>query len=333
MYPRSMVDSDCVVIQGSNMAECHPVAFRWPMQAKLKGAKLIHVDPRFTRTSAVADIHAPIRAGSDVAFLGGLIHHVLQSERWNTDPFFREFVVNYTNAATVIDDQFKDTEDLDGVFSGLLKYTPGIKEWPLDGFVGQYDTRTWQYAAASAAPRATPPPAAAGKHRPAWRRCDGAPGACLHPGLDRYPDALPLDPRVHESPVGVEAPRLAPRLAPHRNNTAGLLGQYPEVHGLVSQVDVRGGGDEGERLRLRLAPEDHRRSLPPPDVRGHERRTRERHAVHRPEPGDIAQRERRAEGARPARVARGQGQLAHGDRHVLAERPGDHARPASQSGH
>src|SRR5205814_3914807 len=75
------------------------------------------------------------------------------------DPFFREFVVNYTNAATVIDDQFKDTEDLDGVFSGLLKYTPGIKEWPLDGFVGQYDTRTWQYAAASAAPRATPPPA------------------------------------------------------------------------------------------------------------------------------------------------------------------------------
>src|SRR2546428_721322 len=62
MYPRSMVDSDCVVIQGSNMAECHPVAFRWPMQAKLKGAKLIHVDPRFTRTSAVADIHAPIRS-------------------------------------------------------------------------------------------------------------------------------------------------------------------------------------------------------------------------------------------------------------------------------
>src|SRR2546425_9008786 len=68
MYPRSMADSDCIVIQGSNMAECHPVAFRWPMQAKLKGATLIHVDPRFTRTSAVADIHAPIRAGSDVAF-------------------------------------------------------------------------------------------------------------------------------------------------------------------------------------------------------------------------------------------------------------------------
>jgi len=124
------------------MAECHPVAFRWPMQAKLKGAKLIHVDPRFTRTSAVADIHAPIRAGSDVAFLGGLIRYVLESERWKGDPFFKEFVVNYTNAATIVGGDFKDTEDVDGVFSGLMQYAPGIKEWPLDGFVGQYDTRS-----------------------------------------------------------------------------------------------------------------------------------------------------------------------------------------------
>jgi len=143
-----MADSDCVVIQGSNMAECHPVAFRWPMQAKLRGAKLIHVDPRFTRTSAVADIHAPIRSGSDVAFLGGLIHYVLQSERWNTDPFFKEFVVNYTNAATIIGDDFKDTEDLDGVFSGLMQYTGGTAAWPLNGFVGQYDNSSWHYARA-----------------------------------------------------------------------------------------------------------------------------------------------------------------------------------------
>ncbi len=160
MYPRSMADSDCVVVQGSNMAECHPVAFRWPMQAKLKGAKLIHVDPRFTRTSAMADIHAPIRAGSDVAFLGGVINHVLQSERWNTDPFFKEFVVNYTNAPTIIGDEFQDTEDLAGVFSGLMQYTPGVKEWPLDGFVGQYDPKTWQYAGAPAgkpSPPAGPP--------------------------------------------------------------------------------------------------------------------------------------------------------------------------------
>src|SRR5437879_13528493 len=103
---------------GSNMAECPPVAFRSALKARLNGAKLIHVDPRFTRTSAVADLHVPIRAGSDIAFLGGLINYVVNSRRWNTDPFFREFVVNYTNAATIINKDFTDTEELAGVFSG-----------------------------------------------------------------------------------------------------------------------------------------------------------------------------------------------------------------------
>jgi formate dehydrogenase major subunit len=130
---------------GSNMAECHPVAFRWPMKAKVNGAKLIHVDPRFTRTSAMCDIHAPIRAGSDIAFLGGLINYVLNSQRWNTDPFFHEYVANYTNAATLINPDFKDTEDLGGVFSGLMQYTEH-PEWPYNGFMGQYDPATWQYA-------------------------------------------------------------------------------------------------------------------------------------------------------------------------------------------
>jgi formate dehydrogenase major subunit len=147
MYPRSMEDSDCVVIMGSNMAENHPVAFRWPMKAKVEhGAKLIHIDPRFTRTSAVADIYAPIRAGSDIALLGGLIRHVINSPRWNTDPFFRTFVVNYTNAATIINPEFRDAEDNDGVFSGLLEYKAGVAEWPHNGFVGQYNDQTWQYA-------------------------------------------------------------------------------------------------------------------------------------------------------------------------------------------
>ena len=63
-----LANSDCIVIQGSDMAECHPVAFRWAMKAKQNGAKLIHIDPRFTRTSAVADIYVPIRAGSDIVF-------------------------------------------------------------------------------------------------------------------------------------------------------------------------------------------------------------------------------------------------------------------------
>jgi formate dehydrogenase major subunit len=149
MYPRSMADSDCVVVMGSNMAENHPVAFRWPMQAKVEhGAKLIHVDPRFTRTSAVADIYAPVRAGSDIAFLGGIIRHVIESERWNKDPFFRSWVVNYTNAATIISADYKDAEDNGGVFSGLVEYKGGVPEWPYNGFVGQYDDRTWQYGGA-----------------------------------------------------------------------------------------------------------------------------------------------------------------------------------------
>lgn len=129
------------------MAECHPVAFRWPMKAKLEhGAKIIHVDPRFTRTSAMADIYAPVRAGTDIAFLGGLVNYVLNSEKWNSDPFFREYVVNYTNAATIISEEFRDTEDLDGVFSGLTEYRGNPKSWPFDGFVGQYDPGSWQYA-------------------------------------------------------------------------------------------------------------------------------------------------------------------------------------------
>ena len=128
------------------MAECHPVAFRWPMKAKTEhGAKLIHIDPRFTRTSAMCDIYAPARAGSDIAFLGGLINYVLNSERWNSDPFFREYVVNYTNAATIVRKDFKDAEDLDGVFSGLMEYQ-NTGGWPYDGFLGTYQTDSWQYS-------------------------------------------------------------------------------------------------------------------------------------------------------------------------------------------
>src|SRR5581483_516464 len=148
-----MEESDCVVVQGSNMAECHPVAFRWPMVAKSRGAKIIHVDPRFTRTSAMADIYAPVRAGSDIAFLGGLINYVLNSERWQRDTFFREFLLNYTNASMIINDQFKDTEQLDGVFSGLMQYDEKIKAWPYNGFLGQYDNKSWQYAGTEAEQR------------------------------------------------------------------------------------------------------------------------------------------------------------------------------------
>src|SRR5512138_2563633 len=118
------------MIMGSNMAECHPVAFRWPMKAKEKGAKVIHVDPRFTRTSAMADLHAPIRPGSDIAFLGGLIRYVIEEDKW-----FRDYVVPYTNASTILRDDFQDTEDLNGVFSGLKPFTGD----PLEGLAQKYE--------------------------------------------------------------------------------------------------------------------------------------------------------------------------------------------------
>ena len=128
-FPGDLANSDCILIQGSNMAECHPVAFQWVVEAKQRGAKVIHVDPRFTRTSALADVHVPLRAGTDIVFLGAIINHVLENERW-----FREYVVRYTNAAVIINEDFADTEDLDGLFSGF------------DPEQGTYDDTSWQYA-------------------------------------------------------------------------------------------------------------------------------------------------------------------------------------------
>jgi formate dehydrogenase major subunit len=114
---------------GSNMAECHPVGFQWVMEAKERGAKVIHVDPRFTRTSAMADLHVPLRVGSDIAFLGGVINYILENGRE-----FREYVKEYTNARAIISDEFRDTEDLDGFFSGFEEDN------------GVYNISSWAYA-------------------------------------------------------------------------------------------------------------------------------------------------------------------------------------------
>ena len=116
------------------MAECHPVGFQWVMEAKARGATVIHVDPRFTRTSAVADLHVPLRAGSDIVFLGGIINYVLANEK-----YFRDYVVTYTNAATLLTEDFADTEELDGVFSGL------------DREHRAYDFEAWRYSGAEVA--------------------------------------------------------------------------------------------------------------------------------------------------------------------------------------
>ena len=121
------MNSDCIVIAGSNMAECHPVAFQWVVEAKRRGATIIHVDPRFTRTSALADLHVPNRVGGDVVFLGALINHVLSGGHE-----FREYVTAYTNAADILPEEYVDAEDGAGLFSG---YDPATRS---------YDNATWR---------------------------------------------------------------------------------------------------------------------------------------------------------------------------------------------
>ena len=143
--------SDSIFIMGSNMAECHPVAFRWVIQAKTRAhdpCTVIHADPRFTRTSAMANIYAPVRAGSDIVFLGALIKTVLDKHAelfrslkgrdrstWNSrERFFHDYLIRYTNAPTLIAEDFKDTEDLDGLFSGF------------DPRGRKYNQKKWRYA-------------------------------------------------------------------------------------------------------------------------------------------------------------------------------------------
>jgi len=118
-------NADAILIMGSNAAENHPIAFKWVEVARERGAVLISVDPRFTRTSALADIYAPMRSGADIAFLGGMINHVLANNL-----FQREYVVEYTNAAFLLDPAFGFK---DGYFSG---WDPAKKT---------YDRATWKF--------------------------------------------------------------------------------------------------------------------------------------------------------------------------------------------
>jgi formate dehydrogenase major subunit len=113
---------------GSNMAEQHPVGFQWVIEAKERGAKVIHVDPRFTRTSAMADQHIPIRAGTDIAFLGGIVNYIFEH-----DAVFEEYVRHFTNGPVIIKRDFKDTEDASGYFSG----------WNAED--SAYQIETWGY--------------------------------------------------------------------------------------------------------------------------------------------------------------------------------------------
>jgi formate dehydrogenase major subunit len=122
------VQNSDVIMATSNMAENHPVGFQWVMKAKERGAKLIHVDPRFTRTSAAADLHVPLRSGTNIVFFGGLISYAIEKNL-----YFKDYVVNYTNASFLIDPAFKTPTDLDGLFTG---FDQGKKS---------YDRSSWKY--------------------------------------------------------------------------------------------------------------------------------------------------------------------------------------------
>jgi formate dehydrogenase major subunit len=162
-FASDLQHSDSILIMGSNMAECHPVAFRWVMKAKTRdktathdGCKVIHADPRFTRTSAMADIYAPLRAGSDIVMLGGLINHVLafhdaiirkpEAERTPREKFFHDYLSYYTNAPTLITEDYHDAEDNEsGIFAGF------------QAAERKYDASKWRYDSEPAVPRPANP--------------------------------------------------------------------------------------------------------------------------------------------------------------------------------
>ena len=120
-----LANSDCVMIIGCNPAENHPISFKWITKAMDKGAKLIVVDPRFTRSAAKADLYVRLRPGTDIALMGGLINYVLENNL-----FHKDYVANYTNAAFVVN---KDFAFQDGLFSGYDKEKRA------------YDPATWSY--------------------------------------------------------------------------------------------------------------------------------------------------------------------------------------------
>jgi formate dehydrogenase major subunit len=118
-------NSDCILIMGSNAAENHPISFKWALKAQQKGGKIIHVDPRYTRTSARSDMHMALRSGTDISILGGMINYILE-----TKSYFHEYMRDYTNASFIVGEDFAFD---DGLFSGY------------DPETNSYDKSKWAF--------------------------------------------------------------------------------------------------------------------------------------------------------------------------------------------
>jgi formate dehydrogenase major subunit len=121
-------NSDVILAMGGNPASNHPISMKWIMRARENGAKLICVDPRFSQTAAKADLYAPLRSGTDIAFLGGMIHYILENNL-----YFREYIVNNTNASFLVTPGYKGPAELDGLFSGYNLETK------------KYDKSSWAF--------------------------------------------------------------------------------------------------------------------------------------------------------------------------------------------
>jgi formate dehydrogenase major subunit len=195
------------------MAEAHPVAFRWVMKARERGATVMHVDPRFSRTSAMSDLHVPIRAGSDIAFLGGLVRHVLE-----TESYFKDYVLNYTNASTLINEDFQDTEDLSGYFSG----------W--DPESGTYDPTTWAYEGGSV-------PSAAGRREHSSQAFEEKTGAGMMTGEVKRDETL-QHPRCVFQILKRHFARYTPEMVEQ------VCGISQQAFGQVAETLVRNSGRE-----------------------------------------------------------------------------------------
>jgi formate dehydrogenase major subunit len=203
---------------GSNMAEQHPVGFQWLIEAKERGAKVLHVNPRFTRTSAMADLHVQIRAGTDVAFLGGIVNYIFEHDAW-----FHDYVRHYTNATVLINEGFRDTEDASGPFSG----------W--DPETSAYDIRTWAY-------RGVDVETAAGKHEQqadvSGEQARGAHGPQLKGGRAPHADETMQDPMCVLQIVRRHFQRYTPEIV------AEICGCSPQQFEAVARTMCESSGRE-----------------------------------------------------------------------------------------
>ncbi len=246
---------------GSNMAEQHPVGFQWVMKAKERGARFIHVDPRFTRTSAMADRHISIRAGTDIAFLGGVVNYIFEHDAW-----FEEYVRHFTNGPVLIREDYVDAEDAAGMFSG----------WDSDN--DAYEIESWGYDETSHE-------AAGGKKEQqgdvSGEQAHGAHGMKLEGGNPPNIDNSMQDPRCVLQILKRHFARYTPEVV------ADICGCSPEHvdPGRPGAVrELRPGADLGDRVLGRLDPAHDRRPEHPHRV-DHPAAAREHGASRRRHPG------------------------------------------------